>query len=137
MACGRRVDYIIHCAGSIRFDLPIHDTMRQNYSTTANLMSMARKHMDKLKCFAYCSTAFVNFNQPERPAVEEKLYSLDPGTPWQDDIVMAERLIALPQEQAIAEVGSQTRQCHYCWAENRPSAVCVQGHEDTKSADLP
>ena len=98
-----RVDHVIHCAASIRFDLPIQESMRQNYTTTSNLLDAARDHMPGLLCFTYVSTAFVNFNQPEGTQVEEKLYPLDTGTPWEGDIAVAERLMALPEAEADAE----------------------------------
>ena len=98
-----RVHYIIHCAASIRFDLPIQEMMKQNYTTTSNLMDLARDHMPRLECFTYVSTAFVNFNQPDGPQVEERLYPLFKDSPWQDDIAVAERLMSLPEAKATAE----------------------------------
>ena len=99
-----RVNFVIHCAASIRFDLPIQESMKQNYTTTGNLLDLASAHMSKLECFTYVSTAFVNFNQPDGTRVEEKLYPLEEGTFWEDDIAVAERLMALPEAKANAEV---------------------------------
>ena len=99
-----RVNYIIHCAASIRFDLPIQEMMRQNYTTTSNLLDLAARHMPRLLAFTYVSTAFVNFNQPDGSQVEEKLYPLYEGQPWEDDIAVAERLMSLPPDEANAEV---------------------------------
>ena len=93
-------EYIIHCAASIRFDLPIQDSMEQNYVCTENLLDLADAHMPLLQCFTYVSTAFVNFNQPPGSVVEEKLYPLDASKDWQDDIAVAKELIELPGHKA-------------------------------------
>ena len=77
--------------------------MRQNYTTTRNLLGLINEHMPALKSFTYVSTAFVNFNQPDETQVMESLYPLEEDANWQDDIAVAERLIALPEAEANAE----------------------------------
>lgn len=102
----------------------------QNYSTTANLMDIAAKHMPKVRCFTYVSTAFVNFNQPDGTQVQEKLYPLFPDQPWEDDVAVAERLLKLPPERANAEVRTASIQSCMTQHDNIMStgACCLLCH---------
>lgn len=77
--------------------------MRQNYVTTSSLLDLAQAQMPGLQCFTYVSTAFVNFNQPSGTQVEEKLYPLFDDQAWEEDLAVAERLMALPEDRANAE----------------------------------
>ena len=90
------VDYVIHCAASIRFDQPISEIMLTNFASTAHLLELAAK-MENLKCFTYMSTAYVNSNQARHSVIEEKIYPL-PGT--SNPLHIAQRLLALPSKQA-------------------------------------
>ncbi|OCL02854.1 hypothetical protein AOQ84DRAFT_303884, partial [Glonium stellatum] len=52
------VTHIIHCAGSIRFDLPLADAAAANISSTLNLLELAQKS-PRLRRMASTSTAYV------------------------------------------------------------------------------
>lgn len=103
VAC-REVNFVIHCAASIRFDQPIKDILLTNYVSTASLLELATQ-MAELKCFTYMSTAYVNSNQPRHSVIEEKIYPL-PGTsnPFQ----VAQQLLALPTQKADRLVSKQS-----------------------------
>ena len=65
------VQYIIHCASNIRFDLPIQRMLAQNFAPTQELALLAAR-LPRLRCFTYMSTAFVNANQPKDAVISER-----------------------------------------------------------------
>jgi hypothetical protein len=75
----RQVNYVIHCASAIRFDLPIAEVMSQNFTPTQELLNLALT-WKKLECWCYMSTAFVNLNQPQNAVIQEKIYDLTDAT---------------------------------------------------------
>ena len=101
---GGRIDYIIHCAASIRFDLPIQAALEQNFTPTERLVDLAAG-MPRLQCFTYMSTAFVNANQPNGTLLEERLYDLyDLGGGLDTDGAMATRLRTMDAKEANQQV---------------------------------
>eukprot|EP00884_Botryococcus_braunii_P002435 jgi/Botrbrau1/12192/Bobra.0186s0098.1 len=69
------ITHVIHCASAIRFDLEISDVMRQNFTSTLELLELS-KRFQNLKAWCYVSTAFVNLNLPQNARIEEKIYPL-------------------------------------------------------------
>jgi thioester reductase-like protein len=53
-----RVDHVIHCAASVRFDLPLEVARRDNTEGTRNVLAFAER-MPRLARFDYIGTAFV------------------------------------------------------------------------------
>jgi thioester reductase-like protein len=53
-----RVDHVIHCAASVRFDLPLEVARRDNTEGTRNVLTFAER-MPRLARFDYIGTAFV------------------------------------------------------------------------------
>ena len=97
---------MIHCAAAIRFDMHIHDILRQTFAPTDTLLSLASK-MPELRCFTFISTAFVNANLPKGSAVQERLYPFHSAS-REDGPDLARRLLQLPRECAQSEVRSQS-----------------------------
>lgn len=99
----REVNFVIHCASAIRFDLSMRDTMAQVYCPTKALLEAAAR-MPALKAFCYMSSASANPNRPRNSTVEEIIYPLgDPAAPT-DGIELAESWLSAPADQANAEV---------------------------------
>lgn len=61
------VDYIIHCAASIRFDLPVKAVLRANFLPTRALLDLAAA-LPRLRAFTFMSTAFANAHLPQARA---------------------------------------------------------------------
>lgn len=61
------VDYIIHCAASIRFDLPVKAVLRANFLPTRALLDLAAA-LPGLRAFTFMSTAFANAHLPQARA---------------------------------------------------------------------
>ena len=97
-----KTNFIIHCAASIRFDQPIQDIMRTNYTPTRDLLRLASA-MPALKCFTYMSTAYVNSNLPRGSRIQEKIYPL--GEESLDALKVAQTLLELPVPAAESKVG--------------------------------
>ncbi len=57
-----RVDHVIHCAASVRFDLPLDIARRDNTEGTRNVLAFAER-LPKLDRFDYIGTAFVAGNR--------------------------------------------------------------------------
>jgi long-chain acyl-CoA synthetase len=53
-----RIDHVIHCAASVRFDLPLEVARRDNTEGTRNVLNFAERCV-RLKRFDYIGTAFV------------------------------------------------------------------------------
>jgi thioester reductase-like protein len=53
-----RIDHVIHCAASVRFDLPLDVARRDNTEGTRNILTFAER-LPRLKRFDYIGTAFV------------------------------------------------------------------------------
>ncbi len=53
-----RIDHVIHCAASVRFDLPLDVARRDNTEGTRNILQFAER-MPRLARFDYIGTAFV------------------------------------------------------------------------------
>ena len=53
-----RVDHVIHCAASVRFDMPLDVARRDNTEGTRNVLSFAER-LPRLARFDYIGTAFV------------------------------------------------------------------------------
>jgi thioester reductase-like protein len=53
-----RIDHVIHCAASVRFDLPLEVARRDNTEGTRNILTFAER-LPKLARFDYIGTAFV------------------------------------------------------------------------------
>ncbi|KAK9827638.1 hypothetical protein WJX81_001877, partial [Elliptochloris bilobata] len=69
------VDYIIHCAASIRFDLPVKAVLRANFTPTRALLDFAST-LPHLRAFTFMSTAYANAHLPQGSFIEEKIYPL-------------------------------------------------------------
>ena len=61
------VDYIIHCAASIRFDLPVKAVLRANFLPTRALLEFACA-LPGLRAFTFMSTAYANAHLPQARA---------------------------------------------------------------------
>ncbi len=53
-----RIDHVIHCAASVRFDMPLEVARRDNTEGTRNILNFAER-MPRLGRFDYIGTAFV------------------------------------------------------------------------------
>ncbi len=53
-----RIDHVIHCAASVRFDLPLEVARRDNTEGTRNVLTFAER-LPRLARFDYIGTAFV------------------------------------------------------------------------------
>jgi thioester reductase-like protein len=53
-----RIDHVIHCAASVRFDMPLEIARRDNTEGTRNVLDFAER-MPRLQRFDYIGTAFV------------------------------------------------------------------------------
>ena len=53
-----RVDHVIHCAASVRFDMPLETARRDNTEGTRNVLTFAER-LPRLARFDYIGTAFV------------------------------------------------------------------------------
>ncbi len=99
------VNFVIHCASAIRFDLPMRDLMAQTYQPTKLLLDLAT-HMPALRAFCYMSSGSSNPNRPRNSTVEEVIYPLgDPCDPC-DGVALAESWLSMSPDQANAEVSS-------------------------------
>lgn len=58
----KNVNFIIHCAASVRFDEPLKIAVRMNTMSTRNMLNLAEK-CENIKAFVHVSTAFSNTNQ--------------------------------------------------------------------------
>lgn len=58
----KNVNFIIHCAASVRFDEPLKTAVRMNTISTRNMLNLAEK-CQNMKAFVHVSTAFSNTNQ--------------------------------------------------------------------------
>lgn len=102
----RNVNYIIHCAAAIRFDMHVHDILKQTFVPTSTLLSIAA-HMPGIRCFTFISTAFVNANLPKGTCIQERIYPLTNTCPIEDGEI-AQYLLDLQPEAAAFEVGTAT-----------------------------
>ena len=57
-----RIDHVIHCAASVRFDLPLEVARRDNTEGTRNVLAFAER-LPRLARFDYIGTAFVAGNR--------------------------------------------------------------------------
>lgn len=69
------MDFIIHCAATIRFDLPVKAVLRANFLPTRALLDFAAS-LPRLRAFTFMSTAYVNAYLPHGSRIEEKIYPL-------------------------------------------------------------
>jgi len=69
------VEFIIHCAATIRFDLPVKAVLRANFLPTRALLDFAAS-LPRLRAFTFMSTAYVNAYLPHGSRIEEKIYPL-------------------------------------------------------------
>eukprot|EP00884_Botryococcus_braunii_P009258 jgi/Botrbrau1/18333/Bobra.0179s0060.1 len=98
------INFVIHCASAIRFDLEMRDMMAQVYCPTKALLQCAER-MPALRGFCYMSSASANPNRPRNSTVEETIYPLgDPASPT-DGIALAESWLAMDSQQADADAG--------------------------------
>ncbi|KAK9811066.1 hypothetical protein WJX73_010679 [Symbiochloris irregularis] len=97
----RSVNYVIHCAAAIRFDMKVQDILKQTYAPTENLLKLAAA-APKMRCFCFISTAFVNANLPKGTVVEEKIYPLVTTSPLEGPVI-GRHLLDLSPEEADAE----------------------------------
>jgi Male sterility protein len=121
----REVNFVIHCASAIRFDLPMRDTMVQVYSPTKALLEAAAR-MPALKAFCYMSSASANPNRPRNSTVEETIYPLgDPVSPT-DGLALAESWLALSPEEANREASPSRRNTKPYMLNRRQDRTCQQ-----------
>ncbi len=111
----REVNFVIHCAAAIQFDLPITEALAQNYAPTKELLELALK-WENLQSWCYMSTAFVNMNLPrsstKTTGIEEKIYDLRDATNKNcdiDGIELAEKWMSMPPDEAHKHVSPSTR----------------------------
>jgi alcohol-forming fatty acyl-CoA reductase len=57
-----KVNFVFHCAASVRFDEPLKTAIKINTISTRNMLDLAEK-FDNLNAFVHVSTAFSNTNQ--------------------------------------------------------------------------
>lgn len=87
----KNLNYIIHCAASVKFDEPLKIALRMNTISTRNMLNLAEK-CEYLKAFVHVSTAFSNTNQD---VIHEKIY---------EPICDYKKLISLVEENNNEEV---------------------------------
>lgn len=66
----KNINYIMHCAASVKFDEPLKIAVQMNTISTRNMLHLAEK-CEHLKAFVHVSTAFSNTNQD---VIHEKIY---------------------------------------------------------------
>jgi alcohol-forming fatty acyl-CoA reductase len=64
------VNFVFHCAASVKFDEPLKNAIKMNTISTRNMLDLAEK-FDNFEAFVHVSTAFSNTNQK---AIYEKIY---------------------------------------------------------------
>ena len=65
-----RVTHVIHCASSIKFDLPISEAAEANITSSLNMLELARS-LNRLQSMVSVSTAYVTtLSDPESPIEE-------------------------------------------------------------------
>lgn len=87
----KNVNFIIHCAASVRFDEPLKIAMRMNTISTRNMLNLAEK-CENMKAFVHVSTAFSNTNQK---VIYENVY---------EPICDYNKLISLVEENKDEEI---------------------------------
>lgn len=135
----KNVNFIIHCAASVRFDEPLKVAVRMNTISTRNMLDLAAK-CEHMKAFVHVSTAFSNTNQK---IIHERVY---------EPICNYNRLISLVEDgrdeevEAISAMALQTFPNTYVFTKNitekivsdykhlpvtivRPSIVCPSYQE--------
>jgi alcohol-forming fatty acyl-CoA reductase len=81
----KNLNYIIHCAASVKFDEPLKVAIRMNTMSTKHMLHLAEK-CNSLKAFVHVSTAFSNTNQE---VIYEKIY--EPICDYKNVISLVER----------------------------------------------
>lgn len=66
----KNVNFVFHCAASVRFDEPLKIAIQMNTISTRNLLELAER-FDQLDAFVHVSTAYSNTNQK---VIYEKIY---------------------------------------------------------------
>lgn len=87
----KNVNFVFHCAATVKFDEPIEVAISMNTIGTEKLLNLAET-FNKLDVFVHVSTAYSNINQNE---IHEKIY---------EPICSYERVIKLVQEQNMDEL---------------------------------
>lgn len=64
------VNFVFHCAASVKFDEPLKNAIRMNTISTRNMLDLA-ENFRRLEAFVHVSTAFSNTNQK---VIYEKIY---------------------------------------------------------------
>ncbi|XP_044764594.1 uncharacterized protein LOC123321154 [Coccinella septempunctata] len=82
----QEVNYVIHCAATVRFDQELKTAARINVRAVRDLIAMAKK-MKKLRGFLHISTAYSFCPQEE---IDEKFY--EPGMKGEDLLHMVETM---------------------------------------------
>lgn len=78
------VNFVFHCAASVKFDEPLKTAITINTISTRNMLDLAEK-FDHLEAFVHVSTAFSNTNQK---IIYEKIY--DPIYDYKTAIALVE-----------------------------------------------
>lgn len=66
----QNVNFVFHCAASVKFDEPLRTAITMNTISTRNMLDLAEK-FEYLEAFVHVSTAFSNTNQK---TIYEKIY---------------------------------------------------------------
>lgn len=66
---------VFHCAATIKFDEPLHTSIKLNLIATKAMLDMSRK-FHNLVCFCHVSTAYVNSDIKNNADIEEVLYPM-------------------------------------------------------------
>jgi fatty acyl-CoA reductase len=107
----KNVNFIIHCAASVRFDEPLKIAVLMNTISTRDMLNLAEK-CENMKAFVHVSTAFSNTNQK---IIYEHVY---------DTICDYNKLISLVEEnkdeeiEMISEMALQTFPNTYVFTKN-------------------
>jgi fatty acyl-CoA reductase len=80
----KNLNFIIHCAASVKFDEPLKVALKMNTISTRNMLELAES-CENLKGFVHVSTAFSNTNQR---VIYEKIY--EPICDYKRAVMLAE-----------------------------------------------
>lgn len=135
----KNINFIIHCAASVKFDEQLKVALQMNFISTRNMLNLGER-CENLKAFVHCSTAYSNTNQK---VIYEKIY--EPIFDYKHIITLVENNRD-DELQVISETALQTFPNTYIFTKNlaeklvseythlpisivRPSIICPSLNE--------
>lgn len=112
----KNLNFIIHCAASVKFDEPLKIAIKMNTISTRNMLNLAEK-CEFLKAFVHVSTAFSNTNQE---VIYEKIY--EPICDYKELISLVEA-DKDTEVEAINEMALKTFPNTYIFTKNLTEAL--------------